>query len=137
MHHLAGGTSEFCGRTQGRDGPAAMVLCGRRLSIADQNAVAGIAVSRHFDKRKGHLLRVDIEFLLQNFSHALGRPAFLLGAAARQHSDLNVRHRASNMFPADRPARDEACPAPRGNSFPPSRAGWPTVYFASSYPAKK
>src|ERR1022692_4729358 len=77
MHHLAGGTSEFGGRTQGRDGPAAMVLCGRRLSIADQNAVAGIAVARHFDKNDGHLLRADNEFLLQNLSHALGRPAFL------------------------------------------------------------
>src|SRR5664280_3410777 len=69
--------------------PAATVLF-RSVAIADQSAVAGIAVSRHFNECDGQLLRVDVEFLVQDLSHALGRPAFLLGGAALQHCDLNM-----------------------------------------------
>src|ERR1039457_7568318 len=106
MHDLAGGTSEFCGKTQELNCPAATFLC-RRLAIADENAASGIAVARHFDKSDGQLLRADSEFLLQDLSDALGRPAFLLGAAAVQHGDLNVWHRAL-LCPADMPAKDDS-----------------------------
>src|ERR1039458_4175769 len=71
-------------------------LC-RRVSIADQNAASGIAIAGHFDKNDGQLIRSDAEFLLQDLSDALGRPAFLLGATALQHGDLNVWHRALPM----------------------------------------
>ena len=48
----------------------------RRLAVDNPDAASGVAVARHFDKRDGQDLRVDVEFLVQDLSDAFGRPRF-------------------------------------------------------------
>src|SRR5664280_1116585 len=107
--------------------PAATVLF-RSVAIADQSAVAGIAVSRHFDEYDGQLLRVDVEFLVQDLSHALGRPAFLLGGAALQHCDLNMRHGSPIRPSRTCPPWDAACPAARPEPGSGPGPEWPKQF---------
>src|ERR1017187_5760404 len=72
----------------------------RRISVADQNAIARIAVPGNLDDRDGHLLRVHVEFFLHDLGDALHRPSFLLDGATFQHGDLYVRHSPSPAQPS-------------------------------------
>src|SRR5664279_5612794 len=88
---------------------------GGRTPVANQEAIASIAVPRNFHDRDGHLLRVHVEFLLHDLGDALHGPPLLFDRAAFQHGDLYVRH--------------STLPGPTSLAEP--------VYFAISNPAKK
>jgi hypothetical protein len=65
---------------------------------------------------------------VQDLSHALGRPAFLLGGAALQHCDLNMRHGSPIRPSRTCPPWDAACPAARPEPGSGPCPEWPKQF---------